>query len=132
MGVSLDSVIRTAHGQAVIDRAGAGAKFKIYNGTRPAGVAAVTVGNTLLATLIAGAAIGVASAAGVDIDESAFTQNPATFTSGVPTFVDVTTSGDVVTARVDIGGAGNWTFDGAVATGQAIALAGLSLPVGNQ
>lgn len=131
MATSLDTTIRTAHAQAIIDRAGSGAKFKCYNGVRPSGVSAISGGNTLLATLVASSTIGTASSAGVDINESGFTQNAATHVTGTPTFVDITTSADVVTTRVDLGGAGNWSFVGQITNGQAVSLTNLTLPVGN-
>lgn len=131
MATSLDSVIRTSHAQDIIDRAGANAKFKLYNGARPGGVTAVTGSNTLLATLVATGTIGTASSAGVDINESAFTQNAASHVTGTPTFVDITTSSDVVVGRIDVGGAGNWSFVGQVTNGQAVSLTNLTLPVGN-
>jgi len=131
MPTSLDTTIRTAHAQAIIDRAGSGAKLKLYSGTRPSGVSAVGGGNTLLATLTAASVIGSASSAGVDFNEGAFTQNAASHVTGTPTFADITTSSDVAVARTDLGGAGNWSFVGQVTNGQAVSLTNLSYPVGN-
>jgi hypothetical protein len=131
MGIFFNATVRTAQSQAVITEAGAGAKLKAYNGTKPAAGAAVGSGNLLLATLIGGSTVGVASATGIDVTESGFTQNPAAFQAGTPTFVDLTTAGDVLVARFDIGGAGNWTFGGAVVVNQAITLTNLTIPVGN-
>jgi hypothetical protein len=130
--LSFSTTVRTARAQAVITAAGASAKLKVYNGTRPAGVGAVTGGNTLCAQGTFGSTIGTASAGALDFDEAGFTQNSATFTSCTPTFVDITTSGDVVVARIDIGaGAGNWQFTGTVATGQNLTLTTLVFAEGN-
>lgn len=124
--------VRSARAQAVITAAGAGAKLKLYNGTKPAAGGAVTGGNTLLASGAFGASIGTASATGIDFDEAGFTQTSSGFVNGTPTFCDITTSGDVVVARVDIGaGAGNWLFSGTVTTGQNITLTTLVITEGN-
>ncbi len=130
--LSFSTAVRTSRAQAVITAAGPGAKLKVYNGTRPAGVGAVSGGNTLLAQGTFGATIGTATAGTLDFDEAGFTQNSATFVAGTPTFVDITTSADVVVARIDIGaGAGNWQFSGTVATGQNLTLTTLVLTEGN-
>ncbi len=130
--LSLSTTTRTARAQAIITTAGSGAKLKIYNGTRPAAVGAITGGNTLCAQGTFGSTIGTAGSGALDFDEAGFTQNSATFTSCTPTFVDITTSGDVVVARIDIGaGAGNWQFTGTVTTGQNITLTTLVITEGN-
>jgi len=126
MALNLRSAARTAIIQALITDAGSSAKLKLYNGTRPAAVGAVTGGNTLLATLTFGATIGTASAGALDFDEAGATQSNGSHVNGTPTFVDITTSGDAVVARIDIGaGAGNWQFTGTVATGQNVTLTSL-------
>ncbi len=130
--LSFSTAVRTARAQAVITAAGASAKLKVYNGTRPAGVAAVGGGNTLCAQGTFGATIGSAASGVLDFDEAGFTQNSATFTACTPTFVDITTSADVVVARIDIGaGAGNWQFSGTVAPGQNLTLTTLAFTEGN-
>lgn len=130
--LSLSAVVRTSRAQAIITNAGSGAKLKLYNGTRPAGVGAVSGGNTLLAQGTFGATIGTATGGALDFDEAGFTQNSATFVAGTPTFADITTAGDVVVGRIDIGaGAGNWQFSGAVAPGQNLTLTTLLITEGN-
>lgn len=130
--LSFSTAVRTARAQAVITAAGANAKLKVYNGTRPAGVAAVSGGNTLCAQGTFGTTVGTATNGTLDFDEAGFTQNSATFVACTPTFVDITTSGDVVVARIDIGaGAGNWQFTGTVATGQNLTLTTLVFTEGN-
>lgn len=130
--LSYSQAVRTARAQAVITAAGASAKLKIYNGTRPSGTAAVSGGNTLCANGAFGGTIGTATSGTIDFDEAGFTQNSAGFTACTPTFVDVTTSADVVVMRIDIGaGAGNWQFTGTVVTGQNITLTTLLITTGN-
>jgi hypothetical protein len=130
--MSLSTTVRTARAQAIITAAGASAKLKFYNGTRPTGVGAVTGGNTLLASGTFGSTIGTATSGTLDFDEAGFTQTSSGFTSGSPTFVDITTSADVVVMRIDIGsGAGNWQFTGTVTTGQNITLTTLLITEGN-
>jgi hypothetical protein len=130
--LSMSTTLRTARAQAIITAAGAGAKLKIYNGTRPAAVGAVTGGNTLLATVTFGSTIGTATSGTLDFDEAGATQTNSAHVAGTPTFADITTSGDVVVFRIDIGaGAGNWQFTGTVATGQNVSLTSLLITEGN-
>lgn len=130
--LSFSTAVRTARAQAVITAAGASAQLRVYNGTRPAGTAAVSGGNTLCAQGSFGSTIGTATNGTLDFDEAGFTQNSATFVSCTPTFVDIVTSGGVVVARIDIGaGAGNWQFSGSVATGQNLTLTTLVFTEGN-
>lgn len=132
MALNLRTSARTGIVQAIITDAGSGAKLKLYNGTRPAGVAAVGGGNTLLATLTFGSTIGTASNGSLDWDEAGATQSNSSHVNGTPTFVDITTSADVVVGRVDIGaGAGNWQFTGTVANGQNVTLTSLVFAAGN-
>lgn len=118
---------RTAMAQAVITAAGAtGAKLKLYNGTIPAAVGAVTGGNTLLASgSWPSVAIGLASNGAIDFDEASFSQTSSGFVAGTPTFADITTSADVVVHRVELNVTDGWTFTGAVATGQNLTLTSL-------
>lgn len=132
MALNLRTSARTGIVQAIITDAGSGAKLKLYNGTRPSGVAATGGGNTLLATLTFGATIGTASNGTLDWDEAGATQSNGSHVSGTPTFVDITTSADAIVARVDIGaGAGNWQFTGTVANGQNVTLTSLVFTAGN-
>ena len=130
--LSISAAGRTSRAQALITAAGASAKLKLYNGTRPSGVGAITGANTLLANGAFGSVIGTATAGTLDFDEAGFTQTSAGFTAGTPTFADITTSADVVVMRIDIGaGAGNWQFTGTVAAGQNITLTTLLITEGN-
>lgn len=132
MALNLRTSARTGIVQAIITDAGSGAKLKLYNGTRPAGVAAIGGGNTLLATLTASGTLGSAASGALDFDEASFAQTNSAHVAGTPTFVDITTSADVVVARIDIGaGAGNWQFTGSVANGQNVTLTSLAFTSGN-
>lgn len=133
-GISFSTTTRTAMMQSIITAAGAtGAKIKLYNGcTIPSGVAAAT-GCTLLATgTWTSVPIGTATSGTIDWDESGMTQSNGSHVAGTPLFAHITTSADVIVARVDIcGSAPCWTFTGAVATGQNVTLTGLVFTAGN-
>lgn len=130
--LSMRATLRTSRAQACITDAGASAKLKLYNGTRPSGTGAITGGNTLLATITFGSVIGTATAGTLDFDEAGATQSNGSHVAGTPTFADITTSADVVVMRIDIGaGAGNWQFTGTVATGQNVSLTSLLITEGN-
>ena len=132
MALNLRTSARTGVAQAIITDAGAGAKLKLYNGTRPAGVAAIGGGNTLLATLSWAGNIGTAAAGALDWDEAGAAQTNTSHVAGTPTFADITTSADVVVGRVDIAaGAGNWQFTGTVANAQNVTLTSLVFTAGN-
>lgn len=129
---TLRTTARTAMAAAIITDAGASAKLKGYNGARPAVLGAVTGGNTLLCTITFGATIGTAASGAVDFDEAGATQTNSAHVAGTPTFFDLTTSADVLVARVDVGaGADQWQFTGAVVNGQNVSLSGLALTTGN-
>jgi hypothetical protein len=130
--ISMSTTLRTARAQAIITAAGAtGAKVKLYNGTQPANAAASLSGNTLLATLTwAAAPIGTATSGTLDWDEASMSQSNGSHVAGTPTWLDITTSADVVVARIPLG-AGGFTWTGAVATGQNVTLTTLVFTEGN-
>lgn len=130
MPQNCSSGLRTAIAQAYLDRIGANGIVKTYNGAAPAGVAAITGGNTLLATHTATGVFGVASAAGIDVTEANFANVAASNVTGTPTFVDLCTSAGVVEARVKVPGDG-WSYSGAIVGGQAVTMTALTIPVGN-
>lgn len=100
--VALSTTVRTALAQAIITAAGANSRFLLYNGTRPA--SGGTPAGTLLATLIMGAVLGVATAGVIDIDESGMTQTAASHVNGTPTWLRLTTSGGTFVADFSIPG----------------------------
>lgn len=126
MGTRLAATLRTSRAQAIIDAAGTGAKYKLYNGAIPATGAAPA--GTLLATLTVTGALGTASAGAIDINETV-TQNNASHVSGTPTFVRITTSADVFVADLDI--PSPFTFTGTIATGVDVTLNASTLTEGN-
>lgn len=124
----LDTLIRTALAQAIIDGVGAtGAKLKAYNGALPAGVGPIVGGtNNLLASgQWAASTIGTASNGAIDWNEAGFSQTSSGFVAGTPTFIDITTSADVVKYRIELNVANGWTFTGTIATGQNLTLTNL-------
>lgn len=131
-GISLSTAARTAQMAGIVTTAGTGAKLKLYNAcTTPSGVAAAT-GCTLLATITWTGNIGSATGGTIDWDEAGITQTNSSHVAGTPTFAHITTSADVIVARIDIcGSAPCWTFTGAVATGQNVTLTGLVFTAGN-
>lgn len=125
MSMTIATTGRTAMAQALITDLGTGCKMKFYNGTRPAGLGALS-GNTLLATVSWASNFGTATSGAVDVDEAGASQTSSGHVSGTPTFIDLTTSADVVKARIDLP-TGSLTWTGTIATGQNITLTGLSL-----
>ncbi len=130
MSMSYRTALRTAVAQAIITDAGASAKLKLYNGTRPGSLG--TPGGTLLATLTAGSVLGTASAGALDFDEANFTQTNSGHVAGTPTFMRISKSDDTAVVDIDIGaGAGNIQFTGSVATGQNVTATALAITIGN-
>lgn len=133
-GISFSTTTRTGMMGAIVTAAGAtGAKIKLYNGcATPAGVAAAT-GCTLLATgTWTSVPIGTATAGTIVWDTAGMSQSSGSHVAGTPTFAHITTSADVVVARIDIcGSAPCWTFTGAVANAQNVTLTGLVFTAGN-
>jgi hypothetical protein len=123
MTVAVATSIRTAFAQDIISASGASARLKYYNGTRPASGAAPA--GTLLATLIAGSVIGVATAGVLDFSESSFTQTNSSHVSGTPTFWRIETSGGTWVADGSIPSDGSFT--GSITTGIDITLGASTL-----
>jgi hypothetical protein len=124
MALALSTAVRTARAQAIIDAAGASAKIKFYNGTRPSTGGA---GTTLLATLVGSTTIGTASGGVLTI--GSVTQSNGSHVSGTPTWVRITTSADVFIADLSI--PGEMTFTGTIATGVDITLNASTITEGN-
>ncbi len=119
MALAFSTTLRTARAQAIITAAGASAKMKFYDGTRPASGAAIT-SQTLLGTLVGASTIGTATSGTLDFDEAGFTQSNGSHVSGTPTWVRITTSADVFVADLSIGS--DMTFTGTISTGVNITL----------
>jgi hypothetical protein len=126
MALSFSNTLRDARSTAIVSAAGAGAKIKYYDGTRPAtGVAIDT--QTLLATLVCGSVIGTVS--GRVLTFGAVTQTNTNHVSGTPTWVRITTSADVFVADLSVGS--DLTFTGTITTGVDIALGATTITEGN-
>lgn len=119
MALAFSTTLRTARAQAIVTAAGANAKMKFYDGTRPASGAATTT-QTLLATLVAGTTIGTAASGALDFDEASFTQTNSSHVNGTPTWVRITTSADVFVADLSI--PADMTFSGTIANGVNVTL----------
>ena len=128
MALAFSTTLRTARAQAIITAAGASAKMKFYDGTRPASGAAIT-SQTLLGTMTAGATLGTATSGTLDFDESSFTQSNGSHVNGTPTWVRITTSADVFVADLSIGS--DMTFTGTISTGVNITLNASTITEGN-
>lgn len=110
--------LRTAWIQAIITQAGANARIRLYNGTRPATGGSPT--GTLLATLIMGAVLGTATSGSLDFDESSMTQTNSTHVSGTPTWLRIETSSGTFVADFSI--PGDATFSGSVVANTNVSL----------
>lgn len=128
MTVGLSLATRTALAQAIITQAGANARFKLYNGTRPATGGAITV-QQLLATLIMGAVLGTATNGAIDVDEASMTQNAANHLNGTPTWLRLETSAGVFVADFSI--PADATFSGSVSTNVNITMGSSTLTMPN-
>lgn len=113
MTMGCSTALRTVWAQGMITEAGASAKFKFYNGTRPATGAAIT-SQTLGATLTMGTTIGTAGSGVIDIDEAGMTQNSANHVSMTPTWIRLTKSNDTFVSDFSIGA--DATFSSTIAT----------------
>lgn len=116
--IAFSTTVRTALIQAIITAAGANARIKLYNGTRPASGGTPT--GTLLATLIMGATLGTATNGVLDFDESSMTQTNTSHVSGTPTWLRIETSAGVFVADFSI--PADATFSGSVVNGTNVTL----------
>lgn len=120
MTIGMSDSLRTARAQAIITAAGANARIKFYNGSRPVASGGAIGGAVLLATLIGGAVLGTAASGVLDFDEASFTQSNASHVTGTPTWVRITTSADAFVADLSI--PGDVTFLGSITTGVDVTL----------
>ena len=126
MATALSTTARNARSTAIVTAAGANAKIKFYNGTRPATGVAISA-QVLLATLIGGAVLGTVASGVLTI--GAVTQNNANHVNGTPTWVRITDSADVFVADLSIGS--DMTFTGTIATGTNVTLNASTITEGN-
>lgn len=112
MTITSSDALRSARSGAIVTAAGANAKIKYYNGTRPGTGAAITT-ETLLATLVCATVLGVVTAGVLNLN--AVTQTNANHVNGTPTWFRLTTSADVFLMDFSIPGEG--TITGTITTG---------------
>lgn len=123
MAITLRATARTGMMTAIVTDAGASAKGKLYDGTKPASLGAPA--GALKATLTFGSVIGTV-ASGV-LTFGSVSQSNGSHVAGTPTFLRITTSADVAVADIDIGGtAPKFDFTGTVASGTDVTLTGLT------
>lgn len=125
MTLAFSTTLRDARSTAIVTAAGASAKIKFYNGSRPSTGAAAA--GTLLATLVGGVTLGTVSAQTLTF--GAVTQTNASHVSGTPTWARITTSADVFVADLSI--PADMTFTGTVATGVDVTLGATTIAEGN-
>ena len=123
----LSTEVRNDLVQAIITRAGSGAKIKHYNGSMPSGGGSPS--GTLLATLVGGATIGTASGGVLNFDEAGFTQTNSSHVTGTPTFIRITTSADAFVADIPVGAGA--TVTGTITTGVDITFNVSTVTAGN-
>lgn len=87
MALGMATALRTNRAQEIVDRAGANAKIRIYNGTRPATGGTAT---TLLAELTAGATLGTVSNGVLTI--GSVTEDSSANATGTATWARITQS----------------------------------------
>ena len=123
--------IRTARAQAIIDAAGAGAKWKHYDGTKPATLGGTPAG-TLLATHTCGSVMGTAASGVLTLDIANYSNVAGSNVSGTQTFARLETSGGTPVWDVDYGvGSANIQSTGDVVGGQAFAFGTSTLTMPN-
>lgn len=111
--IGASTQLRTDWIQSIITRAGANARIRLFNGTRPA--TGGTPAGTQLALLIGGAVLGTANGGLLDFDESSITQTSTSHVSGTPTWLRIETSGGVFVCDMSAGD--DFTFAGSVING---------------
>lgn len=126
MTMGLADSLRNTRATDIITAAGASAKIKYYNGSRPAKGAAIT-SQALLATLTGGSVIGTATSGVITL--GSVTQNNALHVTGTPTWVRITTSADVFVADLSI--PADMSFTGTITTGVDITLGACTITEGN-
>lgn len=102
MAVGYSTALRNARLDAITTAAGASAKLRIYDGTRPATGGAVT---TLLAELTCNATFAPAASSGV-LTLNAITQDSSADATGTATWARIVTSGATFVMDLGVGTSG--------------------------
>lgn len=130
MTISFSAALRTARLNAIVTAAGAGAKLRIYDGTKPAAGAALS-GNTLLAEFTLGATLGTALGATLTFGAVSNVNGSAT---GTPTWFRIVLS-DGTTFLMDgtAGGAGSDLVlsPAAITSGQPVSISSMTISEAN-
>lgn len=116
IGASLE--LRNAWIQSIITTAGANARIRLINGTRPATGGTFT--GTQLALLVMGASLGTATNGLLDFDEAGMTQNNAGHVNGTPTWLRIEKSSGTFVADLSI--PADASFSGSVINGVNVTL----------
>ncbi len=118
MALGASTELRNVWNQGTITVAGANARVKLYNGTRPA--TGGTPSGTLLGTLIMGTVLGTTVNGVLDFDEAGMTQVNTNHVNGTPTWLRIEkANGQHV---VDMSIPADATFSGSVINGVNVAL----------
>ncbi len=116
--IGASTPLRTDWVQSIITRAGANARVRLYNGSRPA--TGGTAAGTQLALLTMGAVLGTATNGVLDWDEANMTQVNTNHVNGTPTWLRIETSAGVFVCDMSI--PADATFSGSVINGVNVAL----------
>lgn len=117
----LNTTIRNAHAQAVIDAAGSNAKVNLYNGAVP--TSGGTPAGTLLSEHVMSGALGTASAGAITLGTVG--NDASGNASGTPTYYRVLTAADVWIGDFPISG-----FP-AIVAGQPVSITNGTITMGN-
>lgn len=118
----LNTTVRTAHAQAIIDAAGTNALIDLYNGAVPA--SGGTPEGVLLSEHSMSGSLGTASAGAITLGP--VTTDPAGNANGTPTFYRIRTSGGVWIADIPFSGAP------AINTTSPVVITGGIITMGNE
>ncbi|QEZ47175.1 hypothetical protein [Cupriavidus oxalaticus] len=102
MTIGMSTALRNARLDAITAAAGANAKLRLYDGSRPATGGAAT---TLLAELTCGATFAAAASGGV-LTMNAITTDSAADASGTATWARLVTSGGTFVMDMSVGTSG--------------------------
>ncbi|WP_367394516.1 hypothetical protein [Cupriavidus sp. Agwp_2] len=102
MTIGMSTALRNARLDAITTAAGANAKLRLYNGSRPATGGTAT---TLLAELTCGSTFAAAASAGV-LTLNAITSDSAADATGTATWARLFTSGGTFVMDMDVGTSG--------------------------
>ncbi|MEN7529349.1 hypothetical protein [Cupriavidus sp. DL-D2] len=129
MTIGMSAALRNARLDAITTIAGANAKLRLYNGTRPATGGTAT---TLLAELTCGATLAGAASGGV-LTLNAITSDSSADASGTATWARLVKSDNTFVMDMDVGtsGADLNMNSNVISAGAAVAITGATLTEAN-